>query len=732
MSKPKQTLFDKIRNEGESKQTLVMHNFRDSNVVRFLIVGISVMICTFFFIFRIDEQSVDSSEFRFEPGYTWTNKPIFAEFSFPVYKSATTYERELRNAENNSLPVFVHKQDAESFLIKEIDKLFSGIKTNRNNSLFASSVFELVEKVPISGQNDSKIKIKNEITNFIKYAYNSGVLDLDFENIRTKEIIAFNPPNFQSILKKDLMLDNKLFNEKGKNYFDSKLKTDASALAKEVLNSIKYPNLVFNKDLTEQEKELNKKSVARSFGIVKKGDMLVKHGDRVNDVTALKLHSYQIARNQQSENNTNFLRYLGSMGHVCLIFSFILIYLYNIRKKIFNDNFQFGILCSILVLTSILSWLSIEIPSEYPIEYLIFLPAFSMLTAIVYDSRTGFYATVTMSLMIAGIRGNDYTTAIVMLFSGTLAAYTVRDIQNRTQMFRSIFYIFIGFLLPILIFGFERSSSWNIIIQKISLTVVNAILSPLLTFGLLFIIDRSTNFATDLRLEEFDNLDHPLLVKLRELAPGTYQHSLSLAMLSERCASAVNGNHTFVKVAAYFHDIGKIERSEYFGENQLDNMGNKHDLISPKKSASIIIDHVPFGAELAREHKLPERIIDIIFMHHGTTLVKHFYAKAVEQVNGEYVNEEDFKYPGPKPNSKEAAILMICDTAEAISRLGNKTKEQLDEMVDTIIKDKFNEGQFDDCDITTGELKIVADTLSKTLNGIHHQRMEYKTIAKAK
>ncbi|MCX6147925.1 MAG: HDIG domain-containing protein [Candidatus Kapabacteria bacterium] len=381
-------------------------------------------------------------------------------------------------------------------------------------------------------------------------------------------------------------------------------------------------------------------------------------------------------------------------------------------------------------ITSILSWLSIEIPSEYPIEYLIFLPAFSMLTAIVYDSRTGFYATVTMSLMIAGIRGNDYTTAIVMLFSGTLAAYTVRDIQNRTQMFRSIFYIFIGFLLPILVFGFERASSWNLILHKLSLTAVNAILSPLITFGLLFLIDRSTNFATDLRLEEFDNLDHPLMVKLREVAPGTYQHSISLAMLAERCASAINVNHTFVKVASYFHDIGKMERPEYFGENQLENMGNKHDLISPKKSALIIIDHVPFGAELAKEHKLPERIIDIIYMHHGTSLVKHFYAKAIEQSKGETINEEDFKYPGPKPNSKEAAIVMICDTAEAISRLGNKSNEQLVEMVNTIIRDKFNEGQFDECDITTNELKIVAETLSKTLNGIHHQRTEYKTIVK--
>ncbi len=731
MSKPKQTLFDKIKNEGETKQSLAINNFRDSNLVRFIIVGVSVIICTFFFIFRIDEQSLDSSEFRFEPGYTWTNKPIFAEFSFPIYKSSVSYEKDLKSAENTSLQIFNFKPEVEIYVLKEIDKLFSGVKSNRSNSLFPSSVFELVEKISIAGQNESKLKIKNEIVNFIKISLKSGIADIDLEYIKNKEIVEFTSPNYQLIIKKETILDNKILIEKGKLYLDSKLKQDASALAKEVLNSIRISNLILNKELSEQEKELNKKSIARSVGIVKKGDLIVKHGDRVNDITALKLHSYQIARNQQSENNTNFLRYVGSLGHVCLIFSFILIYLYNIRKKIFNDNFQFGILCSILVFTSILSWLSIEIPSEYPIEYLIFLPAFSMLTAIVYDSRTGFYATVTMSLMIAGIRGNDYTTAIVMLFSGTLAAYTVRDIQNRTQMFRSIFYIFIGFILPILIFGFERSSSWYLILQKISLTVVNAILSPLITFGLLFLIDRSTNFATDLRLEEFDNLDHPLLVKLGEVAPGTYQHSLSLAMLAERCASAINVNHTFVKVASYFHDIGKMERPEYFGENQLENMGNKHDLISPKKSATIIIEHVVFGAELAREYKLPERVIDIIYMHHGTSLVKHFYAKAFEQAKGEKVNEEEFKYPGPKPNSKEAAIIMICDTAEAISRLGYKTKEQLDEMVDTIIKDKFNEGQFDECDITTNELKIVAETLSKTLNGIHHQRTEYKTIAKS-
>jgi putative nucleotidyltransferase with HDIG domain len=200
--------------------------------------------------------------------------------------------------------------------------------------------------------------------------------------------------------------------------------------------------------------------------------------------------------------------------------------------------------------------------------------------------------------------------------------------------------------------------------------------------------------------------------------------------MAEKCATAIGANSLLSKVGAYFHDIGKMVRPEYFAENQIDMM-NKHDMLSPKKSAEAIKTHVTEGIRLAQEYNIPQRIIDFIPMHHGTTLIKHFYAKALEEAEEEEtVNEADFRYPGPKPNSKETAIVMICDSAEAISRLTGRTKEEMEKIIDSTIQSRFLDGQFDECNITLKDLQIIKDTCVKHLQGSGHQRVAYKEIPK--
>lgn len=730
MNKNKETLFDKLKKEEEQKH--LIEEAEESRSLKFKIgiLFVSILICTTFFVLQFRDNNTDSTEYSLEPGYIWSSNTLIADVSFPIYKNNTTYESEVRKAENKALPVFIQKKDDLPTIENELEKITNPSKRDASTNLIPNSIFELCDKLTNFEGQDQRNKIKNELSYYIKNALSAGLIDIEKENVKSNEVIILSSQNTLEYRKTQNLTDTKEFLEKGKAYLDTKLKDKPNQVAKEILYIFKNANLVFSKDQTEVQKEMEKYNVAKTLGVIKKGEVIIKRGERVSENDALKLNSYLSAKYQLSEKNHIFFTIIGSFGHVCLIFSFIVIYLVKIRKKIFNDNFQFSLICGMMVITSLLSWITVEFKTEFPFEYLIFLPSLSMLAAIVFDSRTGFYATVAMALLIAGIRGNDYTTAVIMMFSGTLAAYTVRDIQNRTQMFRSIFFIFIGFLLPLISFGLERNADWILVAQKITISLVNSIVSPLITFGLLVIIDRTTNFATDLRLLEFDNLNHPLLLKLNEVAPGTYQHSMSLAMLSERCAAAINANQTFVKVASYFHDIGKMERPEYFAENQIYFGINKHDMISAKKSANVIIEHVANGVTLAREYKLPERLIEIIKNHHGNSLVRHFYAKALEQANanGEEISEKDFRYPGPKPNSKEAAIIMICDTAEAISRLGKKSLEELDELVDKIIREKFQDGQFDECNISTRELQIVQQTLVKNLTGLQHQRVEYKEI----
>lgn len=401
------------------------------------------------------------------------------------------------------------------------------------------------------------------------------------------------------------------------------------------------------------------------------------------------------------------------------------------RKKFFYDNLSLLIISITLIFSSFLSWISIQFSFGYPVEYLIFIPALSMLTAVVFDSRTAFYVTFTMSLLLAGIRGNDYAAGTTMIFSGTLAAYTVKDIQNRTQMFQSMFYIFLGLAISILVFSAQKSIDWNFTLQKLGIALINSALSPLFTFGLIIILERLSPITTDLKIKEYDNLDHPLLVKLSEVAPGTYQHSLGVANLAERCAKKINGNPLLVKVGAYFHDIGKMVKPEYFTENQID-IENKHDLLPPKKSAQIIKAHVTDGKEMAIQYKLPQRLIDFIVTHHGTTLIKHFYAEALEQSDENEVKEDDFRYPGPKPKTIDEAIVMICDSAEAITRVVSKSEDEIIAILEQHIKERILDGQFDNCGITLEEIQIVKDTIYKTLKGLGHQRVAYKEIPKDK
>jgi hypothetical protein len=280
--------------------------------------------------------------------------------------------------------------------------------------------------------------------------------------------------------------------------------------------------------------------------------------------------------------------------------------------------------------------------------------------------------------------------------------------------------------------GAERSLSWNEMYPQLIVAGINAVFSPIFTFGVLYLIERVFPVTTDLKIDEYDSLEHPLLIEMNEKAPGTFQHTMTIARLAESAAHAIHANALLAKVGSLYHDIGKIPKAEYYVENQI-NIDNKHNHLPPKKSASIIKEHVHDGIELAREYKLPQRIIDFIPMHHGTMLVKHFYAKAIElSQNGEgptIVKEEDYRYTGPKPNTKETGILMLADAAEAVVRLNNaETKEDIEVILQTIINDRMLDGQLDECPLTIAEIHEIKESFIKNLLGMRHHRISYKEI----
>lgn len=679
--------------------------WRESMSFKFSIVIVTIMICSLFFVTRTLQDKSQIST-NISPGYIWNDETIIAEYSFSIQRELKEYQNEVKEAESNALQVFTLKTDFDQEAV--INQFINNLEIESDNNSF---------------KND----IKSQLSNFLNNIYSSGYIEKEMSDIKNDKIVVKSSDNYQELVLLNKLNDFSSLNENFERSFSPLYSEDIlNQIRSNVISKLK-PNLIFDEKSTDTNIEIAKDNVPKTNGIVRKGELIISQGDKINKNHIQKIKSYNKSEYLMDKQDHDLLPVIGSLLHLLIVLSIMMLYIVRLRKDIFKDNFHVLLISSFIVFVAFLAWLSINLNYEFPIQYLILMPAISMLATVIYDSKTSFYLTVTMSLMVAGIRNNDHTMGLTMLFAGLMAILSVRDIQNRSQVYQSILYILLGISIPIVVFGFERMETWIEIAQKIGFAGINAALSPLTTFGILFLIERSTTLSTDLRIQEFDNLNHPLLIKMNEVAPGTYQHSLGVSSLSERCAMAIGANTLFCRVAPYFHDIGKIEKAEYFAENQI-NMDNKHDLISPIKSAQIIKNHVSNGAKMARAANLPDRIIDVIYMHHGTSLIKHFYAKAVENDGKDNVNIEDYMYPGPKPNTKENAIIMICDAAEAISRLGNKTKEELDKMIGDIINGCIAQGQFDNCDITAQDLATIKTTISKNLLGMIHKRVDYKKI----
>ncbi len=378
-----------------------------------------------------------------------------------------------------------------------------------------------------------------------------------------------------------------------------------------------------------------------------------------------------------------------------------------------------------MLIASFSAFLITQIEINRSLEFLILVPVASMLLTIVFDSRIGFYATVVVALAVAGIRGNDYILGVTNIVAGGLAAYTVRDIKNRNQIFQSFLFILLGYVLSILAFGFERFDSWNVMLVSSAYAASNALISPALTFGLIIFVEKIFGITTELTLFELTDFNSPLLKDLANKAPGTFAHSMTIGSMVENAAMNIGANPILARVGAYYHDIGKTIVPEGFIENQLDNI-NIHESMSPKISADLIREHVLGGIELGEKYDLPDEIIDFIPMHHGTMVVKYFYEKAKELYGEDNVNENDYRYEGPKPNTKETALLMLADAAEsAIRSMDEPTPEKMENYINNLITIRIEDGQLDEAPITFNDIRNIKKSFLSILISQHHKRIRY-------
>jgi len=399
-----------------------------------------------------------------------------------------------------------------------------------------------------------------------------------------------------------------------------------------------------------------------------------------------------------------------------------MLFLYLDRKEIFDNNTQVTFIFLNVLLMVFLETLMIKQQAEY--FYVVPVCILPIVMKAFFDARVAMFSYLLMIMMLGFVVPNSFEYIYLQTIAGFVTILTVSDIHKRGNLFISVIKITLVYMLTYLAFYIIHEGGITQIKSRyFVLFALNGVLSFLSVF-LIWLYEKLFGLVSDITLLELSNTNSFLLRELNEKAPGTFQHSMQVANLAEAAANEINANVMLVRTGALYHDIGKILNPFYFTENQSTSV-NPHNELSPTDSAGIIIGHTLEGIELAKKHRLPDRIIDFIRTHHGTSLVYYFYKKE-KDMNPETVNENDFRYPGPIPFSKETCILMMCDAAEAASKsLPEPTATAIDELIERIIEKQKSEGQFLNANITLKEIESVKKVIKKKLKNIYHVRIEY-------
>jgi len=476
------------------------------------------------------------------------------------------------------------------------------------------------------------------------------------------------------------------------------------------------PNFYYDEVKTEKMRYEAAKAVEPVM--IEKGQIIVKTGDKITEYQFSLLEDLGLLK-----SNMFYSAYLYvSLGVlILLVMSLQWLYLYSCYPGIFSDSRKM-MLINLLNCAAIMLARTVDIASPFLIP-LAFIP---MLFTIVVNNRISLASSALNCILISGAVNFDIEVTILAVMNALVGAMVTRKLQHRNEILYGA--LFVGAANAIMAFsvGLLLSSNMGDIIRKTIFVLIAGILSGVLTVGSLPIIEHLFDVITNTKLLELSNPNNPLLKKLLVEAPGTYHHSVLVGNLAEVATEAVGGNPVFARVCAFYHDVGKIRRPYYFTENQLEN-DNPHDKMTPNVSAQLIISHVRDGVELAKEYKLPKGIIDVIEQHHGTSLAQYFYVTVKNNSeNPSDIDDKDFRYKGPVPETKEAAILLLADSVEAAVRsITGPTREKFEEKVNCIIKSKIDDRQLDRCDLTFKDLEKIRKAFIKVLNGIYHNRIEY-------
>ena len=487
------------------------------------------------------------------------------------------------------------------------------------------------------------------------------------------------------------------------------------------------PNLKFDEIRTALRKETALGSIKPAYQLwkVKKNELVIERGERV---TARHVSQIDQIRRIFKPGATPKL-FLGSLLLFTLLALVTVVYFSYIQKQDFLKDTK-GVAIVILSMFIMMVLADFITRSPQP-SYFIPMASMGMMITLLVGFNVAFLSVVLMSILISMMVGGKIEIMFVLLIGSIAGMFAVRGCRRRANILWAGLIVGVAKFASIMCIGLINNIEFDYFIKDGVWGVASGIFSGFLVMGLLPVFEYLFKVPTNISLLELSDLNHPLLKKLALEAPGTYHHCILVGNLAESACDAIGANSLLARVGAYYHDIGKIEKAEYFGENEM-NATSRHAKLTPSMSALIIAKHVKEGVEIAKKYKLNSKIVDFITQHHGDSLIAYFYQKALEKTDLETeLREENFRYPGPRPQTKESAIILLADSVEASSRaLDNPTPSSIRHLVKKIINNKFIDGQLDECDLTLKDMHKIADSFVRVLMGVYHTRMTYPEEAK--
>lgn len=708
------------------------------NNIRYLPARIAIAVFTCLILVAIMQWDNGLFKAEFREGDI-ALRDIFAPYDFNVRGDINTKATDkIKNEAVTSLPpVYIFDSELKASVLNKVKSVRGAIQVIKDASGMPdektlkvaemSATYNISESLVkgILGSSDSAAFFKSAqdaVEEFMSKPIISTIAYLKLKDSGVTDITLLDKFTLSENGRKtkDLVTLEDAKNRKPEPFSSNIKDRKERLLFVDFVNAILAANVNYDEEITRARKEALIQNIQPVYNKieVKKNEILLNKGERIG-----KLHVEKLKALEQGES---FAAKISGLFGVAIVVGLFMLFLV-LYMKIFDPVLMSGVkdlaLLSVICIL-IISTAKIIVNSPWP-SSMVPVAVAPMLIALLINSRLAIVFAFFLSVLIGMISGNILDVTGVCLAGSIVGIFAMKGVRRRSQLIMAGLAVGFANMSYLIGMGLVRGLDFHAFISEALFGLLNGAMSAVIVTGVLPIFENVFKISTDISLLELADLNHPLLKRMVMEAPGTYHHSLVVGNLAEAACESIGANALLARVGSYFHDIGKLEKASYFSENQSVKK-SAHDKLSPSMSSLIITNHVKHGVDLAQKHKLNKKIVDIIKQHHGTGLVFYFFKRALEKVPDEEVGEQAFRYPGPKPQTKEAACVLLADSVEAGSRaLDDPTPSRIKGLVRKIINNKFIDGQLDECDLTLKNLERIAEVFIHILTGIFHTRVEY-------